>query len=132
MPMRLKGDQMPLYEYVCPECGAQASVLHRQIERGQKAKVACEACGHKPMRRVLSTFAFRPGRSSTRPQGDDRAATTTPDTPQALAQTMRQAARSRNMGAEFNEVAARLEKGESATSVETSLRKRKRQKTGPH
>jgi len=45
---------------------------------------------------------------------------------------MRQAARGRDMGAEFNEVAARLEKGESATSVETSLRKRKRQKTGPH
>ncbi len=123
---------MPLYEYVCPKCKAQASVLHRHIERGQKAKVVCESCGHKPMRRLFSTFAFRPGGTATKSQVDKPAHGITPETPQALAQTMRRAARGRDMGAEFNEVAGRLEKGESAPSVETSLRKRKRQKSGPH
>jgi putative FmdB family regulatory protein len=123
---------MPLYEYVCPKCNAQASVLHRQIERGQKAKHVCESCGHKPMRRLFSTFAFRPSGTATKSQVDKPAQATTPETPQALAQTMRQAARCRDMGAEFNEVAGRLEKGERAPSVETSLRKRKRQKAGPH
>jgi hypothetical protein len=44
--------------------------------------------------------------------------------PQALAQAMRAAGAGRDMGKDFQEVAGRLEKGESAASVEASLRKR--------
>jgi hypothetical protein len=45
---------------------------------------------------------------------------------------MREAVGGRDMGNEFNEVAARLEKGESPKTVEKSLRKRAGQKRGTH
>jgi hypothetical protein len=45
---------------------------------------------------------------------------------------MRQAAAGRDLGQEFGEVAARLEKGERPQAIEGSLRKRRGQKAGPH
>jgi putative FmdB family regulatory protein len=123
---------MPLYEYKCPQCGAQTSVLYSRFAQAQKARVACEACGHKPMRRVLSAVAVHRGSGSERQRSDNRGGAATEDSPKELAETMRRAARGRDMGAEFNEVAARLGKGESANSIEASLRKRRRQKSGPH
>jgi hypothetical protein len=44
--------------------------------------------------------------------------------PQSLAQRMRTAAGGREMGNDFREVAARLEKGEQAATIEASLRRR--------
>jgi hypothetical protein len=44
--------------------------------------------------------------------------------PQSLAQRMQMAARGRDMGDDFREVAARLEKGEQTATIEASLRRR--------
>ncbi|MGQ0602921.1 MAG: FmdB family zinc ribbon protein [Anaerolineales bacterium] len=117
---------MPIYEYRCPKCSAPTSVWYASVQRGQRSVVACEACGHRRMRRVLSTFALSRGRASASGQTPDV------ESPQALAREMRSAARASDPSPEFKEVAARLEKGESAGAIETSLRKRQRQKAAPH
>ncbi|MDR0869122.1 MAG: zinc ribbon domain-containing protein [Planctomycetota bacterium] len=43
---------MPLYEYVCDDCGEKFEVL---TARG--ARVACEKCGGKKVTKAFSTFA---------------------------------------------------------------------------
>jgi putative FmdB family regulatory protein len=43
---------MPLYEYDCAQCGKRFEVL----VRGPQA-IACPACGHAGVERVLSMFA---------------------------------------------------------------------------
>jgi putative FmdB family regulatory protein len=123
---------MPLYEYVCPRCGAQTDVLYSRLEHAQKARVACAGCGHRRMRRIVSAVSVRRGGAASSPPPEHGADSTVDETPQGLARTMRRSARGRDMGQEFSEVAARLEKGEGASAIEASLRKRKRQKPGPH
>jgi len=45
---------MPIYEYVCPECGAKFEEL-RPLSQSDKT-ANCLKC-HKPARRKMSTFA---------------------------------------------------------------------------
>ena len=47
---------MPLYDYGCPECGAEKEVQHTVSEIG-KIKVLCDACGN-PMKKLLSIPAL--------------------------------------------------------------------------
>lgn len=46
---------MPLYEYICRECGHAFEVLQRIGERGDDLR--CPACGQFGAERQLSTFA---------------------------------------------------------------------------
>lgn len=45
---------MPIYEYVCPDCGAKFELL-RSLSAADKG-ASCPHC-HQPARRILSTFA---------------------------------------------------------------------------
>jgi putative FmdB family regulatory protein len=47
---------MPLYDYGCPECGAENEVQHTVGEIG-KIKVLCDACGSS-MKKLLSVPAL--------------------------------------------------------------------------
>ncbi len=52
---------MPLYEYVCPECGHKFEMLKSLSRRDEDT--ACPKCSHSA-ERVLSTFAcFSKGKS---------------------------------------------------------------------
>ncbi len=46
---------MPLYEYVCRDCGRAFEVLQRMGERGDR--LHCPHCGRVGAERQLSTFA---------------------------------------------------------------------------
>ncbi|MBM3787486.1 MAG: zinc ribbon domain-containing protein [Acidobacteria bacterium] len=46
---------MPLYEYSCPECGAQFEQLKKMLEADAPAR--CPKCGFTDARRQLSCFA---------------------------------------------------------------------------
>lgn len=48
---------MPLYEYICRECGHAFEVLQRMGERGDDLR--CPQCGRVGADRQLSTFAGR-------------------------------------------------------------------------
>ena len=47
---------MPMYEFVCRECGAEFEELltHAELEAGE---VACPECGSDKVERQLSSFA---------------------------------------------------------------------------
>ena len=48
----LKSSKMPLYDYSCPECGAQKEVEHSMSEVG-KIEIICVECSHS-MKKKLS------------------------------------------------------------------------------
>jgi putative FmdB family regulatory protein len=47
---------MPLYDYGCPECGAEKEVQHTVSEIG-KIKIICDSCGNS-MKKLLSIPAL--------------------------------------------------------------------------
>lgn len=61
---------MPLYEYVCKECGTRFEVLQRVGASASDA--ACPKCGGREVAKQFSTFASAlagPGGSSSLPCG---------------------------------------------------------------
>lgn len=115
---------MPIYEYNCRSCGAQASVLYASIAAAPPdAEVACLECGAVGLERLLSRFAVASGGAvPARSESRQGATAGSGEDSRDLARIMRRA--SSGNDSEFNEVATRLERGEGATSVEKSLRKR--------
>ena len=122
---------MPIYEYHCQDCQAEISIWFSSIVQAAASTAVCTACGSEQLTRLVSNIAVT--RSGSATTGASAAASSSSsDQPQALAQAMRAAAAGRDMGSDFREVAARLEKGESATAVEAALRKRVGENTQPH
>ena len=118
---------MPIYEYHCQDCQAEVSIWFSSIAQAAASIAVCTACGSERLTRLVSNIAVARSASTTA-----RATTPSSDQPQALAQAMRAAAAGRDMGSDFREVAARLEKGESAAAVEAALRKRVGENMQPH
>lgn len=56
---------MPMYEYVCAECGLAFEQLVRSM--AGKEKIECPSCGSKKVERQLSVFAARDGGSASGP-----------------------------------------------------------------
>jgi putative FmdB family regulatory protein len=55
---------MPLYEFLCTDCGASTDVFASLAQREAGLDVTCAACGSDRTRRALSTVAIR-GRASS-------------------------------------------------------------------
>ncbi|MDI3280913.1 MAG: zinc ribbon domain-containing protein [Bacillota bacterium] len=61
---------MPIYEFVCPQCGHRFEEL--VVRSYSEDSAACPRCGAPEARRVPSSFGFRSGGtggSSTAPAG---------------------------------------------------------------
>jgi putative FmdB family regulatory protein len=126
---------MPTYEYRCKACQSQIEIWFPSFFAAAAQKPVCTLCGSRRLQRLISSAAaVRRSRPSAEPASQPSASTPPPSTesPQELAHTMHQAAAGRNLGEEFKEVAARLDKGESPNAIEKSLRKRAGHKSGPH
>ena len=54
---------MPVYEYVCEECGKSFSVTMRISEHGQK-EVRCAFCQGKDVRQTFSSFYVKTSKKS--------------------------------------------------------------------
>ena len=116
---------MPIYEYHCHDCQERISVFFRSFAEAEKNEAACPDCGGLNLKRLISNVAVLHGKQNTH-QRQAASPDSAKEDPMALARTMREASRTagQDFGSDFNEVASRLEKGESATSIEKSLRKR--------
>ena len=58
---------MPIYEYLCTECGEKIEVKASVAEKERGLKVTCPKCGSKKMAQVFgsfSTFSSSKGRSN--------------------------------------------------------------------
>ncbi len=117
---------MPIYEYHCPECKKDVSIFFLSFSDARNEAAICPECGSKKLERILSSVSV----IKERPAGPQVAKTaqniSKEDDSKELAGTMNKAAResSADYGDDFKEVKSRLEKGESATSIEKSMRKR--------
>ena len=49
---------MPIYEYLCQDCGTKFEKL---VRRADSAETACPSCGQKHLKQEYSTFAARAG-----------------------------------------------------------------------
>jgi putative FmdB family regulatory protein len=122
---------MPIYEYRCQDCQAEVSIWFSSIAQAAASTALCTTCGGEHLARLVSNIGMaRSGATASRESAD--AGGTPGERPQELAQAMRAAAAGRDMGNDFREVAARLDKGENAAAVEASLRQRVGEKTQPH
>lgn len=121
---------MPVYEYDCYDCQILVTVLFLSFSEVETEGAVCPHCGGTNLeRRIPSRVSMLSGSPSAENQTTPSSAIQSvvdKEDPQELAFEMRQASsRSRqDLGQEFNEVASRLEKGESASSIDRSLRKR--------
>ena len=53
---------MPLYEYYCPSCKREVSIMQRISEHERGA--ACPSCGRRNLERRLGTFYSKTSRKS--------------------------------------------------------------------
>ncbi len=126
---------MPIYEYDCYDCETQVELFFRTFSDVETKQPVCPRCQGSNLERRISKV--RVVNAAGRESADQTTAPSSSqsrvddDDPKALAQTMRQANK-QDMGRDFNEVAARLERGEKADSIEKSLRKRVGEKMEPH
>ena len=122
---------MPIYEYQCEDCQAQVEIFLRNFAERDTKEIACPRChGHKLERLMSRVSLVNSVAQIPASGGAAMQSSSNQSDPEALAQTMRRAGK--NMGRDFNEVAGRLERGESPTSIETSLRKRVGEDKGAH
>ncbi len=114
---------MPIYEYHCLECGRN-SRLHLSYEEYDHATPACPRCGSFHIKRRIGRVAI------ARSEGarldtlmDDESLAGLEDDPRAMGRFMRQMSdeMGEDMDDEMQEVAGRLEKGESMESIERTM-----------
>jgi putative FmdB family regulatory protein len=99
---------MPVYEFTCSACGATVDIFTRSISSEVSGK--CERCGSTDLRRVVSRVAVLGIRG-----GDIDPGSLDPNDPRAMAAWTRQmqAQMGADAGPEMEELAQRLERGDS-------------------
>ncbi|MFA5316681.1 MAG: zinc ribbon domain-containing protein [Dehalococcoidales bacterium] len=53
---------MPIYEFYCPECGNEVSILSKSVRDSFTGQ--CPTCGGKDLRRLVTSFAYHRSTSS--------------------------------------------------------------------
>ena len=118
---------MPVYEYICESCGRRARLFMTYAEY-DRADPACPHCGHADLRRRVSRVAVARSEASRLDSLMDDSALggLNEDDPRAMGRFLRQMSQEmgEDMGGEFDEVAGRLESGESPESIEAAVRGR--------
>ena len=124
---------MPIYEYHCSDCNKDVDVFFLSFSEAQGEEATCPECGGTSLTRLISSVAVvkdKPARSKSTSKSANKKGEDT----KSLADTMNKAERSSKggYGDDFKEVAGRLEKGESSTSIEKRMRDRVGEKMGIH
>lgn len=121
---------MPIYEYDCFDCNTPVEIFFRSFADLETKEAICPIChGTNLERRISQVSVVNTAKGDLVGQSTPAAPAPTtaakPDS-KALARTMRRAegTAGQDLGANFKEVAHRLEKGETANAIEKSLRKR--------
>ncbi len=114
---------MPAYTYRCRACGARFTVRMSYQDYGRQA-VECPRCGGAAVQRVLSRVrVLRSEEAMLESLADPARLSALEDDPRALGKAMREmsAVLGEDLGPEFDEVVARLEKGQSPEEIEAVL-----------
>ena len=114
---------MPIYEYVCRACGRRARLFMSYAEY-DRAEPACPHCGSADLKRRVGRVAVaRSEDSRLNNLMSEDALGSLEDDPRAMGRFMREMSRKtgEDLGDELEEVAGRLERGESPESIEKSM-----------
>jgi putative FmdB family regulatory protein len=118
---------MPLYDYHCLECQNRFEVFMTYAEYGKKP-VQCPHCGGKKTRRRLPRVRFAKSEESRLDSlasdfSDPSALAGLEDNPRELGRMMRKMGSEvgEEMPPEFDDVVARLEKGQSPEEIEKEM-----------
>lgn len=107
---------MPVYEYVCENCGRAFSLFMSYAEY-DKTTVSCPDCRDANVRRVIRPIRVATGEKARLQQLSEEAAGN--DSSQMLGKVMRtiQQQSGRQLPPDTNEALTRLEKGESPAQI---------------
>ena len=114
---------MPLYPYVCRNCGKRFSIRMSYSEYEEKA-VHCPHCGSSEVTRHVGRVRFARSEESRMDAWSDPAALAgMQDDPRAMAKMMRDMGNEmgEDTGGEFDEVVERLEAGENPEDIEKDM-----------
>ena len=126
---------MPIYEYHCKDCDKDVEVFFLSLSDASEKTPECPDCAGVKLERIISSV-------SVVKENDPSAGHSTSSQKQkpykedtkSLSDAMKKAERGSKggYGDDFKEVAGRLEKGESSTSIEKKMRDRVGEKMGTH
>lgn len=124
---------MPIYEYHCSDCNQDVEVFFLSFKEASEEKPICPECGCEKLERVISNVSVTKEKIPSNTSDSQKQNSQKEDT-KTLADTMKKAdsQAKKGYGDDFKEVAARLEKGESSTSIEKSMRARVGEKMETH
>jgi len=114
---------MPNYEYCCIDCNHKFKIFLSYLEYGSTS-VSCPACGQNHLKRIIKPIRVtRSDSGRLESMADPAQLAGLDDDPQALGKMMRQMSQElgEDMGAEFDEVVDRLEKGHSPEEIERDI-----------
>ncbi|MFL7814248.1 MAG: FmdB family zinc ribbon protein [Anaerolineales bacterium] len=114
---------MPNYEYRCIDCNHKFEIFLTYQEYEQAA-VKCPVCGHSNPERIIRPVRIaRTEGSRLDDLSDPSLLDGLDDDPQTLGRMMRQMSNElgEDMGADFDEVVDRLEKGQTPEEIERDL-----------
>ncbi len=114
---------MPAYTYRCSACGARFTVRMSYQDYGRRV-VECPRCGSAAVQRVPSRVRMlRSEEALLEDLADPARLSALEDDPRALGKAMREmgAVLGEDLGPEFDEVVARLEKGQRPEEIEAAL-----------
>ena len=114
---------MPTYEYRCIDCNHKFEIFLTYQEY-ENVAVKCPACGHSHPERIIRPIRItRAEQSRLDNLADPSLLDSLDDDPQTLGKVMRQMSDElgEDMGAEFDEVVDRLEKGQTPEEIERDL-----------
>ncbi len=116
---------MPIYEYVCLDCGRRVSLFFRTFSEAEAATPTCPRCGStRLIRRVSRVAVVRSEESRLESMLDaDFLGDLDENDPRSLARFMRRMSDElgEDLGDEFEEVVERLEAGESPEEIEKHM-----------
>jgi putative FmdB family regulatory protein len=114
---------MPIYEYICQNCHRRARIFMSYAEYDH-SQPACPHCSSTNLKRKVGRVAVARSEEARLDRlMDDESLAGMEDDPRAMGRFMREMSREmgEDLGDEFEEVAGRLEKGESPESIEASM-----------
>ncbi|MFH1185032.1 MAG: zinc ribbon domain-containing protein [Chloroflexota bacterium] len=114
---------MPTYDFVCLNCHQRFDVFMSFSEYGSR-KVKCVHCGSLSVRRRMTKVRIaRSEESRLENIADESALEGLEDDPRALGQMMKKMGREmgEDLPPEFDDMAARLEAGQSPEEIEASM-----------
>ncbi len=125
---------MPIYEYHCLECNKDVEIFFFSLSEANELQSSCPECGSRDrLERVFSNVSVMHRKVASQTPEASKNSPGLEDS-KSLANVMKKASqKSRGgYGDDFKEVAARLDEGETATSIEKSMRKRVGETIGTH